>query len=125
MADFFSLLTKGRLLQLQMSWRPKRHLQYLDNVFGDILWHSRAQERDFRPGTDTMKASEKRILFDGWQSSYMSHLKTLSHRGKYSFCLYSCEENVKVFQSCNRDEKYEIVDAAKNAVVRTPAVWGH
>jgi len=31
----------------------------------------------------------------------------------------------KVFQSCDREEKSELADAAKHAVVRIPAAWGH
>lgn len=89
MAGFLSLsfLTEGRLLQLQMSWRLKGHLQCLD-----ILWLSRVQERDFRPGTDTMRALEKIIFFDVLQSRYTSHLKAVIHRGKDSLYLHSCEE---------------------------------
>lgn len=70
----------------------ERALQRMDNVSCDILWLSRAQERGFRPGTDTMRASEKRIFFGVLQSSYTGHLKVFVHRGKDSLHLYSCEE---------------------------------
>lgn len=100
MAGFFSLsfLTEGRLLQLQICWRLKGHLQCLDNVSCDILCLSRAQERDIRPGTDTMKTLEKRIFFDVLQSSYTGHLKAIIHRGKDSLCLHSCDETYSLWK---------------------------
>lgn len=99
MAKCLSLafLTEGRQVLLQMSWRLERALQRMDNVSCDILWLSRAQERGFRPGTDTMRASEKRIFFGVLQSSYTGHLKVFVHRGKDSLHLYSCEETYSLW----------------------------